>query len=90
MTKVKTICANGVTMLTDEQGTPMRCAWIAPIAVPGKLAGSISLMEQTCDSRCPFLELLPNSVVLHCVRAGAPEPEGFALEKFSSIPIAQA
>ena len=89
MIKVKAVVQNGTTIITDEKGSPKRCAWIPPFPVPGKLAGSVTLMEQTCDSRCPFLEILPSAVVLHCVRSGA-EPEGYAIDWESELAVGSA
>lgn len=76
---------DGASIVTDEKGMPMRCPWVPAIPMQSKLGG-LQLLAQTCDTRCPFLEVLPNAVAFHCVRSGAPV-DGYARDLSTPLPL---
>ena len=57
MNTIKKIDNNYILHRNDK---PLACALIAPIPVPGRIAGTVSMEQRPCGDSCPLFDIEPD------------------------------
>lgn len=70
--EVTIIDQDGTKFLADLNGRPLRCPWVAPIVMPGKLAGTVDFQPVLCGTSCVLCRVGVDIAELGCV--SAPDP----------------
>lgn len=70
--EVTIIDQDGTKFLADLKGRPLRCPWVAPLVMPGKLAGTVDIQPVMCGTSCALCRVGVDIAELGCV--SAPEP----------------